>query len=108
MAERIAIVSAERIRDELAKLLLAPYPRAGLTLLVDTGLAEHVLPELPALRSRSTSTTATRTSTSTPSPCSSRRSSWRTGSGRTRPGLRLAALMHDIGKPATRRFDGGR
>src|SRR5690606_40221277 len=41
---------AERIRDELTKLLLSPRPRAGLTLLVDTGLADHVLPELPALR----------------------------------------------------------
>ena len=65
MAASIAIVSAERIRDELTKLLLAPSPRAGLRLLVDTGLADHVLPELPALSSRSTSTTATRTSTST-------------------------------------------
>ncbi len=50
MADRIEIVSAERIRDELVKLLLGAYPRAGLTLLVDTGLADRVLPELPALR----------------------------------------------------------
>ncbi|MCW2543719.1 MAG: pcnA, partial [Frankiales bacterium] len=49
-AERISIVSAERIRAELEKLVLAPFPRAGLTLLVETGLAEQVLPELPALR----------------------------------------------------------
>ena len=47
---RIAIVSAERVRDELSKLLLGADPRAGLELLVDTGLAAHVLPELPALR----------------------------------------------------------
>ena len=46
----IEIVSAERVRDELVKLLLAPHPRAGLELLVDTGLAAHVLPELPALQ----------------------------------------------------------
>jgi poly(A) polymerase len=49
MAERITIVSAERVRDELVKLICSPRPRAGLALLVETGLAEHVLPELPAL-----------------------------------------------------------
>ena len=49
MAERIEIISAERVRDELVKLVMGAYPRRGLTLLVDTGLAELVLPELPAL-----------------------------------------------------------
>src|SRR4051794_21803606 len=46
MAERITIVSAERVRDELVKLVCAPRPRDGLQLLVETGLAEHVLPQL--------------------------------------------------------------
>ncbi|HEY3481727.1 MAG TPA: CCA tRNA nucleotidyltransferase, partial [Streptomyces sp.] len=50
MADRIAIVSAERIRDELNKLLLSEHPRKGLRLLVDTGLADRVLPEVSALR----------------------------------------------------------
>src|SRR5262249_43365336 len=50
MSDRISIVSAERIRDELTKLVLSSDPRVGLTLLVDTGLAGLVLPELPALR----------------------------------------------------------
>jgi poly(A) polymerase len=50
MAERIDIISAERVRDELVKLVCAPYPRLGLALLVETGLADRVLPELPALR----------------------------------------------------------
>ncbi|MEP7089887.1 MAG: CCA tRNA nucleotidyltransferase, partial [Nocardioidaceae bacterium] len=49
MAERIDIVSAERVRDELVKLVMSPHPRRGLALLVETGLAERVLPELPAL-----------------------------------------------------------
>jgi poly(A) polymerase len=49
MAQRIEIISAERVRDELVKLICAPYPRLGLALLVDTGLADLVLPELPAL-----------------------------------------------------------
>ena len=50
MADRISIISAERIRDELSKLLLTDRPRPGLDLLVSTGLAARVLPELPALR----------------------------------------------------------
>ncbi|NUL44797.1 HDIG domain-containing protein [Cellulosimicrobium funkei] len=50
MSERISIISAERVRDELVKLVNGSHPRAGLNLLVDTGLAEHVLPELPALK----------------------------------------------------------
>ncbi|MET8299527.1 hypothetical protein ABZW02_37150, partial [Streptomyces sp. NPDC005180] len=50
MADRIEIVSAERIRDEFNKLILSPHPRKGLALLVDTGLAAHFVPELPALR----------------------------------------------------------
>ena len=50
MAERITIISAERVRDELVKLICAAHPRAGVDLLVDTGLAEFVLPEVSALR----------------------------------------------------------
>jgi poly(A) polymerase len=50
MADRLQIVSAERVRDELVKLVCAPQPRLGLSLLVYTGLADRVLPELPALR----------------------------------------------------------
>ncbi len=109
MAERIEIVSAERIRDELTKLLLSPRPRTGLTLLVDTGLADRVLPELPALRleidehhrhkdvyehSLTVLEQAIELEDRLP------------GGG---PDLvaRLAALLHDIGKPRTRRFESG-
>jgi len=49
MTERLAVVSAERIRDELDKLLTLPAPAAGLWFLVSTGLAAQFLPELPAL-----------------------------------------------------------
>ncbi len=107
MAERIDIVSAERVRDELSKMLLAADPRAGLTLLVDTGLAARVLPELPALRleidehhrhkdvyehSLTVLEQAIELEERLP------------GDG---PDLviRLAALLHDIGKPKTRRFE---
>src|ERR1700759_478486 len=50
MAPRLSIVSAERITDELTKLMLTPMPEVGLDLLVRTGVAKVILPELPALR----------------------------------------------------------
>ncbi|MDQ6714739.1 MAG: CCA tRNA nucleotidyltransferase [Actinomycetota bacterium] len=115
-ARTLEMVSAERVRDELTKLLLAPSPRQGLTLLVDTGLAEVFLPELPALRleidehhrhkdvyehslivleqaidlegPRTVAGVETTEPVEGPDPV-----------------LRLAALLHDIGKPATRRFE---
>jgi poly(A) polymerase len=108
MAGRLDIVSAERIRDELSRLLLSEHPRLGLDLMVRTGLAEQVLPELPALRLERDEhhrhkdvyahslTVLGQASELEP----------RLGHG---PDLvnRLAALLHDIGKPATRRFEPG-
>ncbi|HEX5906542.1 MAG TPA: CCA tRNA nucleotidyltransferase [Propionibacteriaceae bacterium] len=108
MADRISIISAERIRDELSKLLLTDRPRPGLDLLVSTGLAAKVLPELPALRlerdehhrhkdvyqhSLMVLEQAIALEDRLPQ----------------QPDLimRLAALLHDIGKPATRRFEPG-
>jgi len=107
MAGRISIVSAERVRDELTKLLLAADPRAGLGLLVSTGLADQVLPELPKLaleidehhrhkdvyeHTLTVLEQAIALETDGPDLV-----------------LRLAALMHDVGKPKTRKFekDGG-
>jgi len=107
MAERISIVSAERVRDELVKLVCAPYPRRGLTLLVETGLAKHVLPELPALALERdehhrhkdvyehTLTVLEQTI----------ELEHRLG-GEPDFVARFAALMHDVGKPRTRRFVG--
>ncbi|GGR33746.1 CCA tRNA nucleotidyltransferase [Streptomyces netropsis] len=109
MADRLQIVSAERVRDELNKLLLSEQPRKGLRLLVDTGMADLVLPELPALRLESDehhrhkdvyehSLTVLEQAIDLEAP-------------RDQPGggpdlvLRLAALLHDIGKPRTRRFE---
>ena len=105
MAGRIEIVSAERVRDELSKLLCGRYPREGLALLVETGLAAHVLPELPRLRleidehhrhkdvyehSLIVLEQAIAQEEDGPDLV-----------------LRLAALLHDIGKPKTRRFETG-
>jgi poly(A) polymerase len=106
MAERISIISAERVRDELTKLLLADAPRGGLTLLVDTGLADLVLPELPALRLERDehhrhkdvyehSLTVLEQAISLEN---------RIDGGGPDLVTRLAALLHDVGKPATRRF----
>lgn len=50
MTDRIDIVSAERVRDELTKLLLSDRPRAGVEALVESGLADIVFPEIPALQ----------------------------------------------------------
>jgi poly(A) polymerase len=109
MSDRISIVSAERVRDELVKLVCAPQPRRGLSLLVDTGLAEQVLPELPKLvleidehhRHKDVyehTLTVLEQAIDLEDPYSA-------------PDfvLRFAALMHDVGKPKTRRFeaDGG-
>ncbi|HVF04987.1 MAG TPA: CCA tRNA nucleotidyltransferase [Frankiaceae bacterium] len=100
MAERIGIVSAERVQGELSKLLLGKDPVAGLRLLVDTGIAEFVLPELPAMRlaidavhrhkdvywhSLAVLENAIARETDGPDLV-----------------LRMAALLHDIGKPLTR------
>ncbi|MDQ4055317.1 MAG: CCA tRNA nucleotidyltransferase [Actinomycetota bacterium] len=108
MAERITIISAERVRDELVKTICAPHPRLGLSLLVETGIAALVLPELPALALERdehhrhkdvyehTLTVLEqaidlepRLPTEGPDFVS-----------------RFAALMHDVGKPKTRRFLG--
>ena len=100
MAERIGIVSAERVQGELSKLLLAPDPVRGLTLLVDTGIAEHVLPELPAMRLAIDAVHRHKDvylhSLAVLENAMSREA------GEPDLTLRMAALLHDIGKPATR------
>jgi poly(A) polymerase len=95
MAERLEIVSAERVRDELSRLLMAPKPSIGLQLAVETGLAEHFLPELPALQLKDPEHRHKDVLRHTYAVVE-----------RCEPDLRLrlAALLHDIGKPATRAF----
>lgn len=108
LAERISIISAERVREELSKLLLTDGPRVGLDLLVATGIADHVLPELPALRLERDehhrhkdvyqhSLTVLEQAIDLEERLEGR------------PDLvsRLAALLHDIGKPRTRKFEPG-
>jgi poly(A) polymerase len=111
MAERIEIVSAERVRVELEKLLLAPDPVRGLRLLVDTGLAAHVLPELPALRLEVDEHHRHKDVYEHTLIVLEQAMALETGPDGAVPApdlvLRLAALLHDIGKPATRRYEAG-
>ncbi|MQA25179.1 MAG: CCA tRNA nucleotidyltransferase [Micromonosporaceae bacterium] len=105
MAADLARITPERIRDELAKLVTGADPVAGLRLLVDTGLAEQFLPELPGMRmaidehhqhkdvyehTLTVVRNAIRLETDGPDLV-----------------LRMAALMHDVGKPATKRAEPG-
>ncbi|SFB12667.1 poly(A) polymerase [Cellulomonas marina] len=111
MADRITIVSAERVRDELTKLLLAARPRPGLELLVDSGLAAHVLPELPALQLEIDEHHRHKDVYEHSLTVLDRAIALETGPDGPVPGpdlvLRLAALLHDVGKPRTRRFETG-
>ncbi|QHT57528.1 CCA tRNA nucleotidyltransferase [Cellulomonas sp. H30R-01] len=111
MAERLTIVSAERVRDELSKLLLSAQPRAGLEVLVETGLADHVLPELSALRLEIDEHHRHKDVYEHSLTVLDKAIALETGPDGAVPGpdlvLRLAALLHDIGKPRTRRFEQG-
>jgi poly(A) polymerase len=100
MAERLEIVSAERVQVELSKLLLAKEPVRGLTLLVDTGLADSVLPELPAMRLAIDSVHQHK-DVYLHSLAVLENAMAREGDEPDLT-LRMAALLHDIGKPATR------
>jgi poly(A) polymerase len=106
MAARLEIVSAERVRDELDKLMVLPLPSDGLWFLVDTGLADQFLPELPAMRLEQ-------------DPIHRHKDVLAHSiavvenvQADARPGLdfrvtRLAALFHDVGKPKTRSYRKG-
>ena len=99
-AHRLDIISAERIRDELDKLVQVVDPSTGLWFVVDTGLADLFLPELPAMRLEQ-------------DPIHHHKDVLAhtiAVVGKTKPErlVRLAALLHDVGKPKTRSFgDGG-
>ncbi len=106
MAERIRIVSAERVRDELVKLVMGAHPREGLTLLVETGLAEHVLPELPALALERDEHHRHKDVYEHTLTVLEQSIDLEHRLGGPDLVSRLAALMHDVGKPRTRRFPG--
>ena len=118
MAPRLEIVSAERVRAELERLLTSPHARDGLDLMVWTGVADVVLPELALLRQtvdehgrhkdvyEHTLTVLDQAIDLEGPPADTPE-----GAAHPVPGpdlvLRLAAIMHDVGKPATRKFEPG-
>jgi poly(A) polymerase len=107
-AERLTIVSAERIREEFMKIVMSPDPRRGLALLVETGLAEYVLPELPLLKLEEDEhhhhKDVYEHTLTVLEQAMVLEEAHLPASGPD-PVLRLAALLHDIGKPRTRRFE---
>ena len=109
LAPELARITAERVQVELSKLLLGAHPRQGLELLVDTGAADVVLPELPALRMAADEHGQHKdvyAHTLQVLEQAIAKEATYTG-GEPDLVLRLAALLHDIGKPATRRFESG-
>ncbi|MEA5052094.1 MAG: CCA tRNA nucleotidyltransferase [Propionicimonas sp.] len=108
MAPRLEIVSAERIRNELSKLLLTDNPRPGLNLLVETGVAALVLPELPALKMERDEHNHHKDVYEHSLTVLDQAIALEKARGHA-PDIvnRLAALLHDIGKPKTRRFEAG-
>jgi len=93
---RLEIVSAERIRDELDKLVVVPTPSVGLWFVVDTGLAAEFLPELPGLALEQDPVHRHKDVLAHTLAVMDKTSPDRL--------LRLAALFHDVGKPRTRAF----
>ncbi|HEY5319277.1 MAG TPA: CCA tRNA nucleotidyltransferase, partial [Galbitalea sp.] len=108
LASRISIVSVERITVELSKLLLTDSPRAGIQLLVDTGLAELVLPEVPALRLEIDEHAHHKDVYEHSLTVLDQAIGYEKSRGHS-PDLvlRLASLLHDIGKPSTKRVEPG-
>jgi poly(A) polymerase len=104
MAAELDRITAERVQAELSKLILGAHPRAGIELLVDTGLAEHVLPEVPAMR-LATDEHMQHKDVYTHSLVVMEQAIEREEPGEPDLVLRLAALLHDIGKPRTRKLE---
>ncbi|MEY3149378.1 MAG: hypothetical protein RL029_652 [Actinomycetota bacterium] len=102
MADRLSIISAERIRDEFVKTLLSDNPRTGITILVDTGLCEKFLPEIPKLRLEIDEHHHHKDVYEHSLTVLEQSISLEHRLGGKNLVSRLAALLHDIGKPKTR------
>jgi poly(A) polymerase len=105
MADQLGRITAERVQGELSKLLVGRSPRSGLEVLVDTGLAGVVLPELPALRMAADEHGQHKDVYAHTLQVLDQVIDLETGG----PDLvlRWAAVLHDVGKPVTRRFEAG-
>lgn len=102
-ADRIKIITRERINDELGKIMRSPRPSVGLRLLDESGLLEYIFPELLALKGvetkegRGHKDNFAHTLKVVDNVAAKSDNEW----------LRWAALMHDIGKPATKKYEPG-
>ena len=108
MVDRIEIISAERVQAEFVKLMLGKNPRKGLEVLVDSGLAAKVLPELPALKLEVDEHHHHKDVYEHTLRVVEQAIGYEKDYGLEKDfTLRFAALMHDIGKPATRKLEPG-
>ena len=104
MSARLEIISAERIRDEFTKIILSPSPRIGITLLVETGLANYFLPEVPKLKLEIDEHHHHKDVYEHSLTVLEKAIGLEQRLGRPNLTLRLAALLHDIGKPKTKQL----
>ncbi len=109
VSSRLEIISAERIRDEFTKIILSPAPRIGITLLVETGLADYFLPEVPKLKLEIDEHHHHKDVYEHSLTVLEQAIGLEQRLGGPNLTLRLAALLHDIGKPKTKQLipDGG-
>jgi len=108
MAKRLEIISAERIRDEFMRIVMSPNPRIGITTLVDTGLCDQFLPEIPKLRLEIDEHHHHKDVYEHTLTVVEQSMALEDRLGGANLVIRLAALLHDIGKPKTRALiDGG-
>ena len=107
MAARLEIISAERIRDEFIKIIMSDNPRLGITLLVETGLADIFLPEIPKLKLEIDEHHHHKDVYEHTLTVLEQAIALEERLGGPNLTLRLAALLHDIGKPKTKELIAG-
>jgi poly(A) polymerase len=107
MTARLEIISAERIRDEFIKIIMSENPRLGITLLVETGLADIFLPEIPKLKLEIDEHHHHKDVYEHTLTVLEQAIALESRLGGPNLTLRLAALLHDIGKPKTKELIAG-
>ena len=107
MAKRLEIISSERIRDEFIKTVMGQKPKLGITLLVETGLADIFLPEVPKLKLEIDEHHHHKDVYEHSLTVLEQAIALEARLGGANLTLRLAALLHDIGKPKTKALIAG-
>ena len=107
MAKRLEIISSERIREEFIKTVMGQKPKLGITLLVETGLADIFLPEVPKLKLEIDEHHHHKDVYEHSLTVLEQAIALEERLGGPNLTLRLAALLHDIGKPKTRQLIAG-